>query len=200
MLWGIWPQRIRKDKAEVLNAFFKCIFESQTRYLQSTPIPWRGSLGRGAECTPHDSGGNRDLLLYLDCHEFQGPNGIHPRVLRELAEMIASHFPPPINSPGQPEQSQRTGGLSVWLPYTRMVIGGIWRTTSLSALVPGKVMWQIVLSETTQHVWSTGDQAQPACTHDRQVLVSQLIFCDQVTHPMDEEKVDVVDLYLMMFH
>ena len=31
----------------------------------------------------------RDLLLDLDCHKSMGPDEIHPRVLRELAEVIA---------------------------------------------------------------------------------------------------------------
>ena len=31
----------------------------------------------------------RDLLLHLDCHKFMGPDGIHLRMLRELAEVIA---------------------------------------------------------------------------------------------------------------
>ena len=31
----------------------------------------------------------RDLLLQLDCHKFMGPDEIHPRVLRELVEVIA---------------------------------------------------------------------------------------------------------------
>ena len=31
----------------------------------------------------------RDLLLQLDCHKSMGLDEIHPRVLRELAEVIA---------------------------------------------------------------------------------------------------------------
>ena len=31
----------------------------------------------------------RDLLLQQDCHKFMGPDEIHPRVLRELVEVIA---------------------------------------------------------------------------------------------------------------
>jgi len=31
----------------------------------------------------------RDLLLQLDCHKSMGPDEIHPRVLRELVEVMA---------------------------------------------------------------------------------------------------------------
>ena len=31
----------------------------------------------------------RELLLHLDCHKSMGPDGLHPRVLRELAGVIA---------------------------------------------------------------------------------------------------------------
>ena len=31
----------------------------------------------------------RDLLVQLDCHKSMGPDGIHPRVPRELAQVIA---------------------------------------------------------------------------------------------------------------
>ena len=31
----------------------------------------------------------RELLLHLDCHKSMGPDGLHPRVLRELVGVIA---------------------------------------------------------------------------------------------------------------
>ena len=30
----------------------------------------------------------RELLLHLDCHRSMGPDGLHPRVLRELVGVI----------------------------------------------------------------------------------------------------------------
>jgi len=36
-----------------------------------------------------DLGGDRVLLLHLDCHKSMGPDRLHPRVLRELVGVIA---------------------------------------------------------------------------------------------------------------
>ena len=37
---------------------------------------------------PHDSDGNRDLLLHLDCYKSIGQDEIHLRVLMELLEVV----------------------------------------------------------------------------------------------------------------
>lgn len=60
-----------------------------------------------------------------------------------------SHFPLSISIPGQPDRSQRAGGLPVWLLPTRRIVVRIQGTTSLSALVPRKVMEENILREIT---------------------------------------------------
>ncbi|RMC20265.1 hypothetical protein DUI87_01111 [Hirundo rustica rustica] len=76
------------DKAEVFNAFFASIFimddgprESQCPELedhdcQHDQIPVNPELVQ-------------DLLLQLDPYKSMGPNGIHTRILKELADVIA---------------------------------------------------------------------------------------------------------------
>ena len=53
----------------------------------------------------------RDLLLQLDCHKSMGPDEIHPRVLRELAEVIAKTLSIIYQHSLRRVRSQKTGGL-----------------------------------------------------------------------------------------
>ena len=79
-----------KEKAEVLNAFFTSVFKSQTSYPQVSPLSDLAALaGEQTEPPIIQEETVRDLLLQLDCHKCMGLDEIHPRVLRELAEVIA---------------------------------------------------------------------------------------------------------------
>ena len=79
-----------KEKAEVLNAFFTSVFESQTSYPQVSPLSDLAvSAGEQTKPPMIQEETVRDLLLQLDCHKSMGPDEIHSRALRELAEVIA---------------------------------------------------------------------------------------------------------------
>ncbi|KFW83748.1 hypothetical protein N305_03324, partial [Manacus vitellinus] len=95
-----------------------------------------------------------DLLSHLDPHKSMGPDGIHPRVMRELAEELAK--PPSIIY----QQSWLTGEVpDDWklanVPPIhkkgRKEDPGNYRPVSLTS-VPGKVMEQIILGAITQHL------------------------------------------------
>ncbi|KFQ37525.1 hypothetical protein N332_14696, partial [Mesitornis unicolor] len=94
------------------------------------------------------------LLHHLDIHKSMGPDGIHPSVLRELAEVLAK----PLSIVYQ--QSWLTGEVPVdWrlanvtpiYKKGRKEDLGNYRPVSLT-LVPGKVMEQIILSAITRHM------------------------------------------------
>ena len=78
------------NKAEVLNAFFTSAFKRQISYPQST-LHSDLEVWDATQNTPPAIQVEtvRELLLHLDCPSSMGPDGLHPRVLRELAGVIA---------------------------------------------------------------------------------------------------------------
>ncbi|KFP75099.1 hypothetical protein N311_07134, partial [Apaloderma vittatum] len=111
--------------------------------------------GQGAGRTPpYQQEIVTDLLQHLDVHKSIGPDGMHPRVLKDLAAVITK----PLSIIYQ--QSWLTGEVpSDWKLADVTPIykkgqkddPGNYRPDSLT-LVPGKLMEQIVLSCMTRHV------------------------------------------------
>jgi len=73
------------EKEEILNAFFALIFNTKT-----SGIPDSGgkSLGKGGLFIA-EKDLVRDHLAKIYAHKSMDPNGMHPHVLRELAEVVA---------------------------------------------------------------------------------------------------------------
>ncbi|KFQ23520.1 hypothetical protein N332_03492, partial [Mesitornis unicolor] len=103
-----------------------------------------------------------DLLHHLDIHKSMGPNAIYPRVLRELAEVLAKPLSIILKKPLSIiyQQSWLTGEVPVdWrlanvtpiYKKGRKEDPGNYRAVSLTS-VPGKVMEQIILSAITHHI------------------------------------------------
>ncbi|GAB0207944.1 mitochondrial enolase superfamily member 1 [Grus japonensis] len=140
-----------------------------------------------------------NLLHHLDTHKSVGPDGIHPRVLRELAEVLTK----PLAFIYQ--QSWLTREVSVdWRLANVMPIHkkgrkedpGNNRPVSLTSVL-GKVTEQIILSAITWHIQDNQviRPSQHGFMKGRSWLTNLISFYDKVTFLVDEGKaVDVVYL------
>ncbi|PKU45836.1 rna-directed dna polymerase from mobile element jockey-like [Limosa lapponica baueri] len=140
-----------------------------------------------------------DLLMYLDTHKSMEPDGIHPRVLRDLAGELTK----PLSIIYQ--QSWSTGG-----------VPGDWRVANVTPIykkgrkedprnyrpvsltsVPGKIMERIILSEVSQQAQDSKGirTSQHGFMKRRSCLTNLISFYDHGTRLLNAGKaVDVIYL------
>ncbi|KFU98815.1 hypothetical protein N340_11879, partial [Tauraco erythrolophus] len=96
----------------------------------------------------------KDLLLRLDAHKSMGPDGIHPRVLRELADVIAKPLSFIFGQSwltGEVPLDWRLADVTPIYKKGRKEDPGNYRPVSLTS-VTGKVMEQVILSAINEHI------------------------------------------------
>ncbi|KFV87094.1 RNA-directed DNA polymerase from mobile element jockey, partial [Struthio camelus australis] len=96
----------------------------------------------------------RDLLSKPDLHKSMGPDGMHLRVVRELADVIARPlsiiFERSWRSGEVPEDWKKANVTPVFQKGKKEEPGN-YRPVSLTS-IPGKVMEQLLLEVITKHV------------------------------------------------
>ncbi|KAK4823892.1 hypothetical protein QYF61_007957 [Mycteria americana] len=179
-----------EEKAEVLNAFFASVFNSRASCSLGTQPPELEDRDGDQNGAPIIQGKMvSDLLHHLDTHKSMGPDEIHPRVLKELAEVLTKPFSIIY------QQSWLTGEVPVDWRTAKKEDPGNYRPVSLTS-VPGKLMEQIILSAITWHVENNqGIKPSQHGFRKGRSCLTNLIFYNKVACLMDEGKaVDVVYL------
>ncbi|NXG02146.1 PO22 protein, partial [Sakesphorus luctuosus] len=191
-----------KEKAEVLNICFTSVFTTKTGSPQDNwPLELIDNDRKVNNPPKFQENTVSGILKHLDPQKSMGPDGIHPRVMRELVKELAK----PLSIIYQ--QSWLSGEVPDDWKFTNVTPihkkgckedPGNWRPVS-QTLVSGKVMEQITLNAITQHL-QDGQGLRPSqhgFRKGRSCLTNLISFHDQVTHLVDEEKaVDVVYLDL----
>uniref|UniRef100_K7EZY7 Reverse transcriptase domain-containing protein n=1 Tax=Pelodiscus sinensis TaxID=13735 RepID=K7EZY7_PELSI len=183
-------------KAEVLNAFFASVFTDKVGSWTSAPSDARwdedGQPVVGKEQV-------RNYLEKLNVHKSMGPDLVHPRVLRELANIIVEPLAIIF------EKSRRSGEIpDDWKKANVVPIfkkgkkddPGNYRPVSLTS-VPGKIMEGILKESILRHLDERKviRNSQHGFTKGKSCLTNLISFYDEVTGSVDMGKsVDVIYL------
>jgi len=137
-----------EEKAEVLNAFFASVFNSQTGYSQgSQPPVLEDSEGVWSKSPIIQEEAANDLLYHLDTYNSMRLDGIHLRVMRELAEELAKPLSIIYQQswiPGEVPDDWRITSITPIYKKGRKEAPGNCRPVSLT-LVPGKTVARFIL-------------------------------------------------------
>ena len=135
------------EKAELLNAFFASVFSAKAGPQESQAPEAREEAHREDDFPLAEEDCMRDLLSDLNAHKSKGPNGMHPRVLGELADLIAE----PLSiifgrfwRTGEVPEDWRKASVTPAFKKGKKEDPGNYRPVSLTS-IPGKVMEQLIL-------------------------------------------------------
>ncbi|CAM5095950.1 unnamed protein product [Natator depressus] len=186
------------EKANVLNAFFASVFtnkvSSQTAALGSTA--WGGGDQPSVEKEVV-----RDYLEKLDVHKSMGPDALHPRVLKELADVIAEPlaviFENSWRSGEVPEDWKKANVVPIFKKGKKEDPGN-YRPVSLTS-VPGKIMEQVLKESILKHLEERKviRNSQHRFTKGKSCLTNLIAFYDEITGSVDEGK--AVDMLFLDF-
>ena len=186
-------------RRQSLNAFFASVFNAKVGPQESQDPEVREEAYRKDDFPLVEEDCVRDSLSDLDVHKSMGPDGMHPRVLRELADVIAEPLFVIF------ERSWRTGEvLEDWRKASvtptfkkgKKEDPGSYRLVSLTS-IPGKVMEQLTLEVIIKQVEEKKviRSSQHGFTKGKSYLTNLIAFYNGMTRWVDEGRaVDVVYL------
>ena len=187
------------NSTSILNAFFASVFSAKTGPQESQALKVREEAYKEDDFPLVEEDCVSDRLSDLDVHKSMGPNGMHPRVLRELADVIAE----PLSiiferswRTGEVPKGWRKANVTPVFKKCKKEDPRNYRPVSLTS-IPGKMMEQLLPEVINKQVEEKEviRSSQHGFTKGKSCLTNLVVFYDGMTAWVDEGRaVDVVNL------
>ncbi|GAB0190586.1 mitochondrial enolase superfamily member 1 [Grus japonensis] len=142
------------EKAELLNAFFASVFTAKVGPQETQTLEVGEKVWRKEDLPLVEEDQVREHLGKLDTHKSMDPDEMHPRVLRELADVIARPFSLIFERSwrtGEVPEDWRKANVTPVFKKGKKEDPGNYRPVSLTS-IPGTVMEQLILRAINKHV------------------------------------------------